>query len=178
MLMQRSEKTQELIDYLEKVPMGEIVEFQQLVNDCEWDRKKQSHLLQSAIKTLAYNGIIFQSLRRVGYIRLDPSKGISRVREWHGGQVKNSTKRMFYKVESTDVDGLDDRGKRELSQARAEVTARQALVEFAEKQRKQEEYLSAKETASRQQQDLIKTQQDEYYRKLREEIMAQIQPTT
>ena len=134
MLMQRSEKTQELIDYLSAIPVGETVGYQQIATDCTWDRGRQFHLLQSAIKSLAYDGIIFRSVRGIGYIRLDPDKGIYRVREWHGGQLKRSTGRMASKVEGTRAGQLSRDGHKAWLQAKDEVYVRRMYLEQMDKE--------------------------------------------
>ena len=146
-----SETTKRLLHYLSNVPDGQVITFFQLEVHCGWNKKAERHLLNSALKILANQGINFKAVRNVGYKRLEINIGVDHVRVWHNGQASRSTKRMQQKILGVHPGHLSRDGRRSHSEAMAEVQFRLEMENKLMIQQKQQE---ARDAAQRVQQEL------------------------
>lgn len=126
---QRSPITQQLIQFLRNVSVGDIVTYKDLneVACCDI-QKKNRHFLDNALDIVSKDyGILFRCVYGKGFIRLDNSQISKYANHRHISRLKEDTKRYQQKLNCVDTSILSSVERQEYTLAVLHVNVRSAL---------------------------------------------------
>lgn len=125
---QRSEETQETLDFLKKITVGASFTYQELNDAVHYEISRKPHHLQSAIEIALGEGVYFKNNPSKGYKRISQNEAALEVRQLNTKKIKSVASRTKKRLKGIDPSRLGEKELAEYSAALIELKLTEALT--------------------------------------------------